>query len=66
MLRDLILRTAAKATASGVVTFVGSVAGGYADDGVMSQAEWWTAASLALAAAYATWQVPNRPADDGS
>lgn len=65
-MRNVILRTAAKATASGVVTFLGSVAAGYADDGTMLVAEWWMAASLAAAAAYATWQVPNRPAAEAS
>lgn len=64
-MRDAILRTCAKATAAGVVTFLGSVAAGYADDGLMVTAEWWSAASLAAAAAYATWQVPNRPSSDG-
>lgn len=60
-MRNAILYTAAKATASGVVTFLGSVAAGYADDGLMAVAEWWSAAALAAAAAYAVWQVPNRP-----
>lgn len=61
-MRNAILNTAAKATAAGVVTFLGSVAAGYADDGTMAVAEWWLAASVAAAAAYATWQTPNRDA----
>jgi hypothetical protein len=63
-MRNAILRTAAKATAAGVVSFLGSVAAGYAVDGVMVDAEWWAAASVAVATAYATWQTPNRPAVD--
>lgn len=63
-MHDFLLRTAAKMTAASLVTFLGSVAAGYADDGVMTVAEWWLAASVAAAAGYATWQTPNREAQN--
>lgn len=64
MSRDVILRTAAKATAAFVVTGVGAIAVGYAD-GVMTAAEWWSAAAAACTTALGVYTVPNRPPADG-
>lgn len=51
--------SAAKALLAGAIAFTGTVATGYADDGVMVAAEWWGSASTALVAIGVVYGVPN-------